>query len=118
MVKPKRSKIRLFRSTPGGPPAPAAVDVKIAHNEGSSVAIEATKERLQASKNIPTPSLSQIIEQKTWENGQLRQELAYQHRKHGAGMYFLEEVRSVVVNLQQVIINFQKLQEEIEDEFA
>jgi hypothetical protein len=35
---------------------------------------------------MPTPSLSQIIEQRTWENGQLRQELAYQQRKHEASM--------------------------------
>jgi hypothetical protein len=33
-------------------------------------------------------------------------------------MYFLEEVRIAVDNLQEAVIKFQKLRKEIEDEFA
>lgn len=98
------------------PPALTAVDTEIACNHGSSVAVEATQGRMQAAKKMPTPNLSQIIEQKTWENGQLRQELAYQQRKHGASMYLLEEVRLVVETLQQTLLNFQKLNTEFEDD--
>ena len=71
---------------------------------------------MQAAKKWPTPSLTQIIEQKTWENGQLRQELAYQQRKHGASMYLLGEVRLVVESLQHALHNFQKLNTESEDD--
>jgi hypothetical protein len=70
---------------------------------------------MQAAKKMPTPSLSQLIEQRTWENGQLRQELAYQQRKHSASMYLLEEVRLVVASLQQALDNFQRLNAEPED---
>ena len=115
MLKHKRTNIRHLPN-PNLPPSLTAVDAEIARNQGSSVAIEATQENLQAVKKMPTPSLSQIIEQRTWENGQLRQELAYQQRKHGASMYLLEEVKLVVTTLQQALVNFQKLSTEFEDE--
>jgi len=115
MLKHKRTNIRLLPN-PNLSPSLTAVDAEIARNQGSSVAIEATQENLQAAKKMPTPSLSQIIEQRTWENGQLRQELAYQQRKHGASMYLLEEVKLVVTTLQQALVNFQKLSTEFEDE--
>jgi hypothetical protein len=100
------------------PPAPTDVDIEIARNNGTTVATEATKERLQASKSIPNLSLSPTIEQRIRENGRLRQELAYQHRKHAASLRLLEEVRHAVERLQLAVIDFQKLQKEIEDEFA
>ncbi|KAH9204860.1 hypothetical protein DL95DRAFT_318631 [Leptodontidium sp. 2 PMI_412] len=98
------------------PPTPTPVDVEIARNKGTSVAIEATNESLQASKTAQTPSLSEMIEQKTRENGRLRQELACQQRKQGAGLYLLEEVRLVVEKLQQAIIDYQRLQTTIDHE--
>ena len=111
-VMPEGQKVQ----SPDGPPAPTAVDAEIARNQGSSVAIEATQEKMQAAKKLPTPSLSQIIEQRTWENGRLRQELAYQQKKYGASMYLLEEVKLVVASLQQALVNFQTLSTEFEDE--
>ncbi|KAF2803675.1 uncharacterized protein BDZ99DRAFT_547025 [Mytilinidion resinicola] len=98
MLKNKRTKHRLLLSS-DRPPALTAIDTEIDRNQGSSVAIEATQAKMQAAKKMPTPSLSQLIEQRTWENGQLRQELAYQQRKHSASMYLLEEVRLVVASL-------------------
>jgi len=115
MLRHRKPKIRLVPKF-DTPPALTAVDTEIARNQGSSVAIEATPERMQAAKKMPTPSLTHIIEQKTWENGQLHQELAYQQRKHGASMYLLEEVRLVVGSLQQALLNFQKLNTEFEDD--
>jgi hypothetical protein len=115
MLRHKRPKIRLIPNS-DTPPLPTALDEEIARNQGSSVAIEATQERLQQAKKMPTPSLAQIIEQRTWENGQLRQELAYQQRKHGASMYLLEEVKLVIDSLQQALVNFQKLNMDFEDE--
>ena len=62
-------------------------------------------------QKTPT-SLSFIMEQKTWENAQLRNELKYHQRKHGASMYLLQEVKLVVESLQKALVNFQKLNTE------
>jgi hypothetical protein len=114
MFRHKRPKPPPLPTHSDIPPAPTAVDVEIANHQGSTVAINATQERMQAAKKMPTPSLSQMIEQRTWENGQLRQELAYRQRKHGASMYLLEEVRLVVESLQQALLTFQKLNTDLE----
>ncbi|KAH8726681.1 hypothetical protein GQ44DRAFT_771058 [Phaeosphaeriaceae sp. PMI808] len=67
-------------------------------------------------KKMPTPDISIIEQQREWENSQLRKELQYQRRKHGASMYLLEEVRLVVKSLQEALVNFEKLNSEFEDE--
>ena len=85
-------------------------------NQGSPITIEAANENLQAPKRMPSPSLSQMVERRTSENGQLMQELMYQQRKHGTSMYFLEEVKLAVESLQQALMHFQKLNTEIENE--
>jgi hypothetical protein len=108
MLRTKRTHIKLLQNR-DKPPELTPIDTEIAQHQGSSVAIEATQERLQASKNLPTPSLSRIIEQRTWENGRLRQELAYQQKKNGASMYLLEEVKNTIESLQQALVNFQRL---------
>ena len=79
-----------------GPPAPNKVNLKIARHKGSSVAVDATYERLQASKYSPTPSLSQIIEDLTRENGRLRYELAFRYRLDKLGHDLQEEARYVI----------------------
>ena len=79
------------------------------------MAIEATPEKLQASKEMPTPSLSQMIEQLTRENGYLRQELAYQYKMRDASMYLLEETKFVFERLRMAVITFRKVQKEIEE---
>jgi hypothetical protein len=97
------------------PLASTAVDAEIASHNGLTAADEATQERAQAAKKLPAPRLSQMVEQRTWENGQLRQELAYHQRKHAASMYLLEEVKVVVESLQVALVGFQKLSMDIED---
>ncbi|PVH69549.1 hypothetical protein DL98DRAFT_438878 [Cadophora sp. DSE1049] len=59
------------------PPKPTAIDIEIARNKGTFVAIEATNKSLQASKSDLTPSFSEIIKQKTKENSRLREQLAH-----------------------------------------
>lgn len=76
MHKFKRPRPRLTLQMSDRPLTPTPIDVKIARNKGTSVAIEATNESLQASKTAQTLSLLEMIEQKTRENGRLRQELA------------------------------------------
>lgn len=82
------------------------------------MADEAALESTQATMKMPAPRLSQMIEQRTWENGQLRNELAYHQRKHAASVYLLEEVRVVVESLHQALANFQRLNEDTEDVVA
>ncbi|RYP44117.1 hypothetical protein DL768_009393 [Monosporascus sp. mg162] len=115
MLGHKRTHPKLLQNREE-PPEPMPIDTEIARHQGPSVAIEATKERLQAAKNMPTPSLSKIIKQRTWENGQLRKELEFQQKKNGASMYLLEEVKHATVSLQQALINFQKPTRELGQE--
>lgn len=91
------------------PPAPASIDIEIASHNGSTVAIEATPDRLQAAKKMPTPSLSQMVEQLTWQNGQLRSEIDYHQKKHAASLYLLQKTRLIVKSLEQAIENFGSL---------
>ncbi|KAF2818122.1 hypothetical protein CC86DRAFT_309878 [Ophiobolus disseminans] len=101
------------RSVNSAPPAPTPIDIEIANHNGSTVAIEATPERVQAAKKMPTPSLSQMIEQLTWQNGQLRSEIDYHQRMHGPSLYLLQKTKLVVTSLQQMIENFESLQNEL-----
>jgi hypothetical protein len=115
MVRRNKPKIQLVPNVHTRPPL-TATDAKIAQNHGYSAVVEPNPERIQAAKKMPAPSLTHLIEQKTWENEQLRQELAYQQRKNGPSMYLLEEVRLVVASLQQAISNVQAQNDELEDD--
>jgi len=101
MLKLRRPKLRLHppESEYDIPSKPTPIDAEIARNKGTSVAIEATTESLQVCKNDPTPSLSEMIVQKTRENGRLREELAHLQRMQGPNKYLLEEVTLSVERL-------------------
>jgi hypothetical protein len=107
MHKFRKLKPRLMIPVSDQPPAPTPIDAEIARNNGTSVAIEATSENMQASKTAYTPSLSEIIDQRTRENGRLRQELEHKQSKLGASVDLLEELRMIVERLQQAINNYQ-----------
>ena len=118
MLRCKRTKGPFQPSITHIPLVPTAAEAEMASCSGSTVADEAALESTQATKKMPAPRLSQVIEQRTWENGQLRNELAYHQRKHAASVYLLEEVRVVIESLQQALANFQRLNEETEDGVA
>jgi hypothetical protein len=118
MLRPKRTKGPFQPSITHIPLAPTAAEAEIASRSGSTVADEAALESTQDAKKISAPRLSQMMEQRTWENEQLRQKLAYHQRKHAVSMYLLEEVGVVVESLQQALANFQRLNEETEDGVA
>jgi hypothetical protein len=84
--------------------------------QGTHPASDPPSRRIESAKKMPTPDISIIQQQREWENTQLRKELQYQRRKHGASMYLLEEVRLVVKSLQEALVNFEKLNSEFEDE--
>jgi hypothetical protein len=114
MHKVRRLKSRLM--LPVSDPIP--IDAGIARNEGTSVAIEATSESLPAPRIAQTPSLFEMIEQRNKENDRLRHKLAYQRTKQGGELHLLEEVRLVIQNLQQALIEYHKLQSSIDYEFS
>ncbi|KAH7418762.1 hypothetical protein BKA64DRAFT_763401 [Cadophora sp. MPI-SDFR-AT-0126] len=118
MHKFKRSRPRITLLESDQPPTPTPIDTKIAHNNGTSVAIEATKESLQASKTVPTPSLSEIIDQRTRENGRLRHELAYQQRKQAIDLSTLEKVGRVVAELRHTLREHKRLEAVIDHDFG
>jgi hypothetical protein len=118
MHKFKRSRPRITRLESDQPPTPTSIDAKIAHNNGTSVAIEATNKSLQASKIVPTPSLSEIIEQRTRENGRLRHELAYQQRKQAIDLSTLEKVGRVVAELRHTLREHKRLEAVIDYDFG
>jgi hypothetical protein len=86
------------------------------HNREVAEKVEEAPEHLPAARKIPQPNLSQMIEQRTWENDQLRKELKYLQRKHGLSVYLLEEVKLVVNSLEKAIRNFEQQGTEIEQE--
>jgi hypothetical protein len=114
--KKSRPRIKLLESDQ--PPTPTSIDAKIAQNNGSSVAIEATSESIQSSKIVPTPSLSEIIDQRTRENGRLRYEVAYQQRIQEAGLFTLGEVGRVVAELRHILREHKRLQAVIDHDFG
>jgi len=110
MLRFKKSKPRLTLQI-DGPPTPTPLGFENARNKETTVKIEATNERIQASKTAPTPSLSEIIEQQTRINSRLRQELLREHQKQAPVLYFSERASEI---LRQAIIKFQRLQTEMD----
>ncbi|KAI1416928.1 hypothetical protein F5Y13DRAFT_153344 [Hypoxylon sp. FL1857] len=92
------------------------IDKAIAKAHGSSVALDATRENLEAGKAMTTPSLKEIIEIRTSENGRLREELAYLQQIQELGEHLREEVEYVMERLQLAVNSFRKGQKDIERE--
>jgi hypothetical protein len=112
MHKFKRPRIRLLFPEPGSDkplPSPPPIDEEIARNNGKSVAIEATNERLQASKTITTPSLSEIIKYQNRETDQLQRKLAYMQRKQALDTYLVQRGTQAKEVLEEAIIEYQRL---------
>ena len=71
---------RRRRARADGPPPLTPVDMVIRRHNGSSSAIEATRERLQASKKQPGMNCEEELVSLQKRNGCLRRELAF-HRE-------------------------------------
>jgi hypothetical protein len=97
------------------PPAPTIVDIQIARKYGSTMAIEAGQDRVQAAKRMPTPDLSQMVRERTDQVIYLQRELEFLERKHGATEYFYHEVRLVLVSLHKALLQFQTLKKNAGD---
>jgi len=98
------------------PPVLTPIDKLIDRNQGSSVALEATRERMDASKRM-TPTPFQRVEQLTRENAALREEMARLHRLQSASTYFIKETKEGLDLLQQAVFEWRKAQKDIDNDF-
>lgn len=57
-----------------------------------------------------------MIEQKTRENGRLREELAHFQRKQGPNTFLLDKVTFVMKELEQAVIEYYRLESIIEQD--
>jgi hypothetical protein len=92
------------------------MDIEIACNRRTTIVIKAINENLQLSKNNLTPSLSEMIKQKTRENSWLREEPAHLWRKQRPNMFLLDKVTFVIKELEQVVIEYYRLDTIIEQD--
>ena len=102
--------------TPNGFSTFCKPKTEINHKQDSSVSPEERSRCLQAAINQPIPLLPERIKQLTQENGHLRQEIAFYQNIWNAMMSVSEETESVVIELQQILATFNKVQAEAEAE--
>jgi len=98
------------------PSRPTPVDLEIARHKGTSAALEATPDRLQASKRAPVPSPAERIQELTRENGQLRVEIRCHHQKQDAIKVLKGRFNFAFGELEQSVAEFYEVEREIEDE--
>ncbi|KAI0810072.1 hypothetical protein GGR55DRAFT_679300 [Xylaria sp. FL0064] len=105
--------VTAFTESMSPPAGLRPVDEAIAKAQGSSVALDATPESLEAGKTWPTPSLKEIIEDRTREVGRLREELAYLKEVEQLGDYLRQELEYVMGRLGLALRSFRKEQQDI-----
>jgi hypothetical protein len=103
---------------PDKPPTPKPIDLRILEHNGSTSAIGYMPDTLQRFKAEPTPSLKQMIEALSKENGRLRVELAYYRKLQGAAEELRDEVDYIIERLRMAIRNFRKGHNDLKKEFG
>jgi hypothetical protein len=101
-----------------GPPPLSPIDKIIQLHYGSSTAIEATPERLQASKQYPIPSLPERIEQLQRQNSNLNHEVAYYRQMEPYRMEFQDVVTQVLEKLEKALCKLGKIQQQVNHEWT
>jgi hypothetical protein len=104
--------------TADGPPQLTRVDRIIDLHNGSTTAIEATPEKLQASKESSISNLPERIKQLQMQNGRLRQEVAYYRQMEQARENFQLVVRQVSGELQRALSKLGKIQGQVNNEWT
>ena len=117
MNEPRQAKVhtshRLSR-----PPLPSPIDVLIDRNQGSSVALEATSARMEASKRMMILTPYQKNMQLNKDNAALRAEMARLHKLESANAYFTKDIKEALGILQQAVFEWRKAQKDIDNEFS
>ncbi|KAF8852979.1 hypothetical protein BDZ45DRAFT_749049 [Acephala macrosclerotiorum] len=104
------------RQPSSGPPPLCPVDLVIKQHCGSSSAIEATQERLQASKKTQMPSLSERIEQLQRENSALKYEVAYYRAMESPRIEFVDKMRRVDRDFRRALATLGESQRRVDRE--
>jgi predicted nucleic acid-binding Zn-ribbon protein len=92
--------------------------VLIDRNQGSSVALEATPARMEASKRMMNLTPFQKNMQLAKDNAALRAEMARFQRQESANTYFVKEIKEAMEILQQAVFEWRKAQKDIDNEFS
>jgi hypothetical protein len=100
--RPRQAKQRVKAPT-DRPPQLSPVDRIIDLHHGSTTAIEATPQRLQASKHYPIPSLPERIEQLQKQNTNLNHEVAYYREMEQYRQKFQDDVTQLKESLEKVL---------------
>ncbi|KAK4031669.1 hypothetical protein C8A01DRAFT_21157, partial [Parachaetomium inaequale] len=90
------------------PPTPSSIDIAIGRRNGLTIALDITQNTLQESKTRPTPSLKEMIETLSKENGRLREELVYYCNLQKLIEELRQEVNYATNRLNIAVYNFQK----------
>jgi hypothetical protein len=98
---------------PDGPPGLSPIDRIIERHHGSSTAIEATPERLQASKQYQAPSLMERIEQLQRRMSSLNQEVAYYRDIEPHMEEFKDKAERAGNDLEKALSKFRNIQRRI-----
>jgi hypothetical protein len=96
------------------PASPRPIDREIAKAQGESVSLDATRDKLEASKVATNQSPQEVIVERTREVGRLRAEVAYLQEVRRLGEYLCEEVEYVIDRMQLAVIAFHKGLQQIE----
>jgi hypothetical protein len=115
--RPRRQKPHI-KGTLDRPPRLSPVDKIINLHHGSTTAIEATPQRLQASKQYPIPSLPERIEQLQTQNSNLNHEVAYYREMEQYREEFYNEVIQIKEDLKKTLSKFCRIQQQVHYEFA
>lgn len=115
--RPRRLNSRA-KPLSNGPPPLSPIDRIISLHHGSTTAIEATPQRLQASKKFPLPSLSERIEQLQKQNSSLNHEIAYYREMEQYRKEFEDEVARVKEKLEKALSKLAGNQQRVGDEWT
>ena len=100
------------------PPTPRPLDLEIGRHHGSTAALDLTEKSLRAAKAHPTPTLKQMVESLSRENGRLRAELVYRQAVQESGEVLQQDLDYITDCLKMAVMKFKKAKNEAEKDFA
>ncbi|KAF3031396.1 hypothetical protein E8E12_000423 [Didymella heteroderae] len=95
------------------PPRMTAIDVEMARMRGTTIAVEATQEHLQASKTATTPSLTDIIAAKERLVGRLRCELHFERESRILGDRLAGDLQLLIERCNMAVEMYEQDQRDI-----
>lgn len=95
-----------------------ALDVEVAKRQGTTIAIEATQEHMQASKIATTPSLAEIIANKERAVGQLRHQLYFERMSKILGDRLAGDLQLLVERCNVAVEMYEQGQKDIRTEYG